>query len=94
MTDCFSSGRADAENSSQTNLAIKGIIALKAMSEIAGRTSNADSVQKYADLASKYLEFWTEHAMNSEASPPHTTLAYDNPDSYGEHDTISVQVMY
>lgn len=54
------------------------------MSQIAKRTGNADSVQKYADLASEYLDFWREHAINSDGSPAHTMLAYDEPDTYGE----------
>lgn len=67
----------------QTNLAIKGIIALEAMSEIAKRSGNKDSIDKYSKVAHDYLDFWSTHGINHNASPPHTTLQYDAPDTYG-----------
>ncbi|GAO18893.1 hypothetical protein UVI_02046080 [Ustilaginoidea virens] len=39
----------------QTNLAIKGIIALQAMSQVATKAGHDDQSQKYADLAKEYL---------------------------------------
>ncbi|KID76102.1 Glutaminase A [Metarhizium brunneum] len=65
----------------QTNLAIKGIIALQAMSEVATRAGFEDESSKYSTLAKEYLEFWTEHGVNAEAG--HSMLQYDNKDSYG-----------
>lgn len=67
----------------QTNLAIKGIIALEAMSEVATRAGHADQKQHYSDIAHAYYGFWSEHGINHAAATPHATLAYDDMDSYG-----------
>lgn len=77
---------ADAaiDGSNQTNLAIKGIIALQAMSRIADLTGHATEKKVYSDTAHEYLEFWTKHAVNDKAEPKHSMLQYDSPDSYGE----------
>ncbi|KAK3305377.1 uncharacterized protein B0T15DRAFT_195150 [Chaetomium strumarium] len=64
----------------QTNLAIKGIIALKAMSHIAQLTHNNDT---FCEVADRYLEGWKELGINSQANPPHTTLSYGDNDSHG-----------
>lgn len=69
----------------QTNLAIKGIIGLKAMSQIARLTNNVDS---FGDTADRYLKGWKELAINSKASPPHTTLSYGDSDSHGNNPAI------
>ncbi|KAG6182265.1 hypothetical protein E4U36_003461 [Claviceps purpurea] len=65
----------------QTNLAIKGIIALQAMSEIATRAGHRGDSTKYANYAKEYLAFWTEHGVNK--ADGHSMLQYDNPASYG-----------
>ncbi|CAP61726.1 uncharacterized protein PODANS_4_2950 [Podospora anserina S mat+] len=64
----------------QTNLAIKGIIGLKAMSQIAQLTNNTDD---FKDKAEDYLMTWKAYAINYDASPPHTTLSYGDKDSHG-----------
>lgn len=69
--------------SNQTNLAIKGIIALEAMSKVAELTNHEDSVKKYTDIAHDYFDFWSIHGINHESKPPHSTLSYDNFDTYG-----------
>ncbi|KOS22950.1 hypothetical protein ESCO_003469 [Escovopsis weberi] len=66
----------------QTNLAIKGIIALEAMGQIAKLTGTTPA-QNYSAIAQDYLEFWNIHGINHAASPPHTELQYDNGDSFG-----------
>ncbi|KAL3963210.1 hypothetical protein ACCO45_000214 [Purpureocillium lilacinum] len=67
----------------QTNLAIKGIIALEAMSQIAKKTGHKTHAANYTEIAHEYLEFWTNHGINHNAEPKHTVLQYDNPDTYG-----------
>jgi hypothetical protein len=67
--------------SNQTNLAIKGIIGLKAMSQIAQLTNNEDRFGKIAD---RYLDGWKELGINSKANPPHTTLSYGDDNSHGK----------
>ncbi|EAQ84675.1 hypothetical protein CHGG_08689 [Chaetomium globosum CBS 148.51] len=64
----------------QTNLAIKGIIGLKAMSQIAQLTNNDDA---FGEVADRYLEGWKGFGINSQANPPHTTLSYGNANSHG-----------
>ncbi|KAK1750810.1 hypothetical protein QBC47DRAFT_392602 [Echria macrotheca] len=66
--------------SNQTNLAIKGIIGLKAMSEITKLTKNQD---KWGDIANSYLKQWKELAINRDGSLPHTTLSYGDKNSHG-----------
>ncbi|KAG5917339.1 hypothetical protein E4U42_007270 [Claviceps africana] len=65
----------------QTNLAIKGIIALQAMSVISTKAGHGSESAKYAQYAKEYLAYWTEHGVNKQAG--HTMLQYDNKDSYG-----------
>ncbi|KAH8902414.1 DUF1793-domain-containing protein [Coniochaeta sp. PMI_546] len=64
----------------QTNLALKGIIGLKAMGEIARLTGNVDSFGATAD---DYLSKWQTYAINTNATLPHTTLSYGDADSHG-----------
>lgn len=67
--------------SNQTNLAIKGIVALQAMSQVATKAGHGNESAKYAQYAKDYLSFWTKHGVNKEAG--HAMLQYDNKDSYG-----------
>ena len=64
----------------QTNLALKGIIGLKAMGEIADRTGNED---KFGSIADDYLTKWKGYGINTAADPPHTTLSYGQDDTHG-----------
>ncbi|KAM7186314.1 protein of unknown function (DUF1793) domain containing protein [Naviculisporaceae sp. PSN 640] len=64
----------------QTNLAIKGIIGLRAMSQIANMTSNQDH---WGNTAISYLQKWRELAVNNNANAPHTTLSYGDNSSHG-----------
>ncbi|UNI21178.1 hypothetical protein JDV02_007190 [Purpureocillium takamizusanense] len=67
----------------QTNLAIKGIIALKAMSEIANMTGHGEDASNYTKIAREYLDFWKEHGIDRKNNPPRTMLQYDSPGTYG-----------
>ncbi|KAK8083629.1 hypothetical protein PG996_002410 [Apiospora saccharicola] len=77
-TDDFAGSLAN-----QTNLAIKGIIGLRAMSEIAKLTGNSDDEKRFGDTATSYLSQWQSLGTNSAANPPHTTLSYGDADSHG-----------
>jgi hypothetical protein len=66
--------------SNQTNLAIKGIIGLRAMGEIAKLTNNQD---QFSAIAQNYLEEWKKLAINWDAEFPHTTLSYGDKNSHG-----------
>lgn len=67
----------------QTNLALKGIIGLRAMSEIADLTDHADDAESYGKTARDYIAKWQGYGINSAAKLPHTTLSYGDGESHG-----------
>lgn len=69
----------------QTNLAIKGIIGLKAMSKISHMTGNSADEKKYSDVADDYLKYWRRNAINHDAETPHSILQYGAPDTYSKY---------
>ena len=76
-TDDFAGSLAN-----QTNLALKGMIGIKAMSQIANLTGNTDDATSFSDTADSYIAQWV-NLTASGANPPHTTLNYGATDSYG-----------
>ncbi len=68
----------------QTNLALKGIIAIEAMSVISELTGNTADASNYSSIASSYIAKWQTYAVVSTASPPHTNLDYQDSSSHGE----------
>ncbi|KAI1362352.1 glutaminase GtaA [Xylaria arbuscula] len=77
-TDDFAGSLAN-----QTNLAIKGIIGLRAMSDISELTGHADDAANYLNISTSYINQWQELGINSDADLPHTTLSYGDADSHG-----------
>ncbi|OAA66608.1 hypothetical protein SPI_01184 [Niveomyces insectorum RCEF 264] len=80
-TDDFAGALAN-----QTNLALKGIIGIRAMSEIAqrsGLTSAQKAAPTFLATAQDYITKWMGYGINANATPPHTSLSYDEPDSHG-----------
>lgn len=80
-TDDFAGALAN-----QTNLALKGIIGVRAMAEIAGLSGivNANEISEtYLNTSKEYVNTWAGLGVNNDSSPRHTTLAYNNPDSHG-----------
>ncbi|RYP52667.1 hypothetical protein DL768_002223 [Monosporascus sp. mg162] len=67
----------------QTNLALKGIIALRAMSEIAELTGRAEDAASFGETARSYIDQWQDLGINKAADPPHTTLSYGDASSHG-----------
>lgn len=67
----------------QTNLAVKGMIGIKAMSVIASATGNSSSASNYSSIASDYITQWQTLGINSAADPPHATLSYGSNDTWG-----------
>jgi len=67
----------------QTNLALKGIIAIEAMAVIAELTGNSADASNYHNIATSYISKWQGLAVVSSASPPHTSLAYNDDSSHG-----------
>lgn len=81
-TDDFAGSLAN-----QTNLAIKGIIGIEAMAQIANRTGNVEDGQNFTNIAHNYVNKWMGFAIAGPAgnlTKSHTTLAY------GENDTYSL----
>ena len=68
----------------QTNLAIKGIIGIEAMAQIANRTGHAADAINYSSIAHSYIEQWQTLAISNSTTTlstanqtvPHTTLNY------------------
>ena len=80
-TDDFAGSLAN-----QTNLALKGIIGLEAMSQIADITGNAEDAQNFTNIAHDYIKQWMGLAIAQDSvnlTLPHTTLSYGSNDSFG-----------
>jgi hypothetical protein len=77
-TDDFAGSLAN-----QTNLAIKGIIGLRAMAEISALTDHQEDASKYMETATSYIQQWQQLGINAAADPPHSTLSYGNATSHG-----------
>ncbi|KAM0716266.1 hypothetical protein Q7P37_007711 [Cladosporium fusiforme] len=72
-TDDFAGSLAN-----QTNLALKGILGISAMSQIAHRTGHAADAANYSSIANDYMADWQTLAFAWDASPPHAKLSYGN----------------
>lgn len=57
------------------NLALKGIIGVAAMGQIATATGNTADATHYQGLARQYIGYWTSHAQDPSA--PHLDLTYN-----------------
>jgi hypothetical protein len=77
-TDDFAGSLAN-----QTNLALKGIIGIGAMAQIANRTGNTADAANFTSIAQSYINQWQTLGIAQDASPPHTTLAYGMNDTHG-----------
>ncbi|KAL1881136.1 hypothetical protein VTK73DRAFT_4583 [Phialemonium thermophilum] len=67
----------------QTNLALKGIIGIKAMSEISELVGEGKDAAHYRDVADHYIEKWQEYGISRDHT--HAKLAYT---WYGSWTTI------
>ncbi|KZV85916.1 putative glutaminase A [Exidia glandulosa HHB12029] len=63
-----------------SNLAVKGIIAIAAMGEIAKMTNHTQDADKYSTMARNYITQWKSLAMSKDGK--HLTFTYDNDNSY------------
>ncbi|KAJ8104989.1 hypothetical protein OPT61_g10452 [Boeremia exigua] len=62
----------------QTNLALKGIIGIEAMSQLSSMIGETAKAQHYTAIAHDYVSQWLTLGINADASPPHATLNYGN----------------
>lgn len=70
--------------SNQTNLALKGMIGIQAMSVIANKTGHPDDAANFSNIAHDYITKWQDLAIAKDANPPHTTLSYGDTNSHGK----------
>ncbi|KAI0353583.1 DUF1793-domain-containing protein [Trametes cingulata] len=77
----FSTDDFAGELANQTNLAIKGIIGIKAMSKIADIAGDSAKSSSYSSTADQLVQQWQKLAMSSDGT--HLTLAYGNSSSWG-----------
>ncbi|KAK0453442.1 hypothetical protein EV421DRAFT_1700907 [Armillaria borealis] len=75
-TDDFAGSLAN-----QTNLAIKGIVGIRAMAEIASLLGDTDKSDNYTSIAESYVTQWQTLAASD--SGEHLTLSYGNSSSWG-----------
>ncbi|KAJ7618784.1 hypothetical protein FB45DRAFT_932463 [Roridomyces roridus] len=65
----------------QTNLAIKGIVGIRCMAEIAKLLGDNATFANYSSIAADYVTQWQQLAAST--SGPHVTLAYGMADTWG-----------
>ncbi|KAK6514513.1 hypothetical protein TWF281_004711 [Arthrobotrys megalospora] len=65
----------------QTNLALKGILGIKAMAELAAVVGNTKDEKHFSDIADKYIKTWHSLAISRDGT--HTKLAYHWQGSWG-----------
>lgn len=71
-------------HSNQTNLALKGIIGIEAMSVISRLTGNEADSANYTAIAHDFIDKWQTLGIAHDADPPHTTLSYGENDTHGK----------
>lgn len=76
-TDDFAGALAN-----QTNLALKGIVGIEAMAQIANRTGHAEDGANYTRIAHEYIRLWQVYGINYNTSYPHAELNYGNTSSF------------
>ncbi|KAF1357478.1 DUF1793-domain-containing protein [Lizonia empirigonia] len=67
----------------QTNLALKGIIGIEAMSQLSKLIGQDDDAQNYTTIAHDYITQWQTLGINTADDPPHATLNYGNTTTWG-----------
>lgn len=77
-TDDFAGALAN-----QTNLALKGLIGIQAMSAIANLTGHQSDGANFSSIATDYINRWQDLGINRNATPPHSVLNYGDPNSHG-----------
>ncbi|GJE95231.1 DUF4965 and DUF1793 domain-containing protein [Phanerochaete sordida] len=67
-------------SANSTNLALKGIIAIAAMSQISAANKRQQDADHYLSIAHSYVNSWTSHVL---APDQHIMLTFGQPDSWG-----------
>lgn len=67
----------------QTNLALKGIIGLEAMSQMSKLIGQTADAANYTKISHDYLTKWQDLGINKADNPKHATLTYNNMSTHG-----------
>ncbi|KAH7083921.1 hypothetical protein FB567DRAFT_446886 [Paraphoma chrysanthemicola] len=67
----------------QTNLALKGIIGLEAMSQMSKLINETSDSQNYTNIAHDYIKKWVDLGINKSDNPKHAVLNYNNASTHG-----------
>ena len=67
----------------QTNLALKGIIGIEAMSQLSSLVGETSDAENYTTIAHDYISKWQTLGINNDSSPPHAILNYGNSSTWG-----------
>lgn len=67
----------------QTNLALKGMIGLEAMSQMSKLIGEDADAQNYTDIAHDYITKWQDLGINHGDNPPHSIVSYNNVSTHG-----------
>ncbi|KAF2997083.1 hypothetical protein E8E13_002957 [Curvularia kusanoi] len=67
----------------QTNLALKGIIGIEAMSQLSALVGETSDAHNYTTIAHDYISKWQTLGITSNASTPHAMLNYGNSSTWG-----------
>jgi hypothetical protein len=70
-------------HANQTNLALKGIIGLAAMAQIAEAVGETQDAQNYVATAHDYINTWLTLGINTADDPPHASQTYNNLSTHG-----------
>jgi hypothetical protein len=65
----------------QTNLALKAILGIRAMGEIASLTGNSNDAKDFIKTSREYMNKWEKYTFGQDSS--HARLAYQLSDSWG-----------
>jgi Domain of unknown function (DUF1793) len=65
----------------QTNLALKAILGIRAMGEIAAVTGNAKDAKEFIKTSQEYMNKWEKYTFHENST--HAKLAYQLDDSWG-----------
>ncbi|KAI0092705.1 hypothetical protein BDY19DRAFT_1054180 [Irpex rosettiformis] len=79
-TNQFSTDNFAGSLANQTNLAVKGVLAIKAMSSIATLAGQSEKAASYESTASSYISEWQQLAVSTDQK--HLTLNYGNDSSW------------
>jgi hypothetical protein len=67
----------------QTNLALKGIIGIEAMSQMSEIIGKTDDAKNYTSIAHDYITKWESLGVNNNTNPAHTVLTYNDASTHG-----------